>query len=54
MDFENEKFYHEQGLHLITEMLKLHKTIKILELHMQNVYYFNEPQSKYTEIAQKF
>ena len=54
MHFENDKIYHEQGLPLITEMLKLHKTMKILELHMQDVYISNEPQPKYTEIAQTF
>ena len=51
---KNNKFYHEQGLPLITELLKLHKTIKILKLHMKDVCYSNEPQPKYTEIAQKF
>ena len=54
VDLENDELCHEQGLPLITEMLKLHKTIKILKLQMQSVYYFNNPQLKSTEIAQKF
>ena len=51
---KNNKFYHKQGLPLITELLKLHKTIKILKLHMKDVCYSNEPRPKYTEIAPKF
>ena len=54
MYFKNGGFYHEQVLPLITEMLKLHKTIKILKLHVQSKYYYNNPQLKSTEIAQKF
>ena len=51
---KNNKFSHKQGLPLITELLKLHKTIKILKLHLKDVCYSNEPQPKYTEIAQHF
>ena len=40
MHFENDEFYHE-GLPLVTEMLKLSKTIKVLELHVLSEYNFN-------------
>ena len=54
MYFQNNILYHEEILPLITEMLKSHKTIKVLKAHMQSVYYDNNLQLKYTEIAQKF